>query len=112
MKEELERIVGRQAMMESSVWRAALAEGEEKGLEKGREKGREEGRAEGRRAGLAEGELGEDRLLCVEMLRQYHPAVLEALRSRVEACSDHARLRAWILDGPRMSDDEMTRAVS
>jgi len=46
------------------------------------------------------------------MIRQYHPAVLEPLRPRIEACSDHARLRAWILDGPRMTDEEMARAIS
>jgi len=95
-------------MIESSVWRAAVAEGEAKGRIEGEAKGRVEGEAKGR----AEGEIGEDRLLCVEMIRQYHPAVLDAVHHRIRACNDAARLRSWILHGPRMSDDEIVRAIS
>ena len=51
----------------------------------------------------AEGRLGAERDLCLEMLREFHPSLVSAATPVVEACSDTAVLREWILLAPKKS---------
>jgi predicted transposase YdaD len=81
--EVLTRLLGREKMIQSSVWQAALAEG------------KEEGRAEGLRA---------EREVCVELIRKRHPALLAKAIPVVEACADHTKLGAWILSAGDLDD--------
>ena len=74
---EIEKLVGRPRMMQSSIWREALAEG------------RVEGKAEGRLAGLRE--------LCLDFVRHRHPEVADRAAVRVNTCEDASLLRRWAL---------------
>jgi predicted transposase YdaD len=86
-------------MIESSVWNEAIR--------RGRVQGRTEGRVEGR----AEGSLAEDRRLCLDMVREYHPRLRSKLRATIQACTDGKRLRTWILRAPRLSDTDFAGLV-
>lgn len=97
--EELAALVGRRAMIESSVWNEAIR------------RGRVQGRTEGRTEGRAEGSLAEDRRLCLDMVREYHPRLLSKLREAIQACTDVKRLRTWILRAPRLGDTDFARLV-
>jgi predicted transposase YdaD len=93
--EELAALVGRRAMIESSVWNEAVR------------RGRVQGRTEGR----TEGTLAEDRRLCLDMVREYHPRLLSRLRATIQACTDGKRLRTWILRAPRLSDADFVGLI-
>ena len=79
---DLARIVGRNRMIQSSLYT--------------------EGRAEGR----VEGRLEAERELCLALALKYHPAVYDHLRLRVEACDEPARLKEWALAASDLSDAE------
>ena len=65
---ELTRLFGREAMIQSSFWQAAWAEGRVEGL----------------------------REACVEWIEKRHPALLPRALPAIEACQDQAMLRDWI----------------
>ena len=52
---DLESLFGRKKMIQSSVWQAALAEGEAQGKAEGKAQGKAEGKAEGKAGGSAAG---------------------------------------------------------
>jgi predicted transposase YdaD len=87
---ELARIVGRDRMIQSSLY----------------VEGRAEGRAEGRTEGRTEGRLDAERELCSELARKHHPAVFDRARPLIEACGDPARLKEWALAASDLSDAE------
>ena len=62
--EDLERVFGRRRMIQSSVWQAALAEGQAEG--------KAVGKAEGKAEGLVEGL----RIACRGQVRRHHPDLL------------------------------------
>ena len=90
-------------MIQSSVYQEALAEGEAKGRVEGEAKGRVEGEAKGR--------VEAERDLCVEMVREYHPRLLEHAVPVIQGCSDAALLKHWVLLAPRTSDEEFARLL-
>jgi len=93
--EELVALVGRRAMIESSVWNEAIRRG----------------RVQGRTEGCTEGSLAEDRRLCLDMVREYHPRLLPKLKAAIQACTDGKRLRTWILRAPRLGDADFAGLV-
>ena len=72
-------------MMQSSIWREALAEG----------------KAEGQ----AEGRVARERELCLELVRRNHPGLARRAASRVDACEDPVLLRRWFLAASDPSSD-------
>lgn len=89
---ELRRIVGRERMMESSVWQEAVAEGQVQG--------RLEGRVEGERES------------CLALVAEYHPALLDSLGPLIERCNDAARLKSWLVQIPRLSPEALLRLIT
>jgi predicted transposase YdaD len=85
--EDLERIFGRTKMIQSSVWRAAWAEGE------------------------AEGELQALRDLCREQVRKHHPSLLPRAEAAISACDDRARLKTWVLEATEHDHDAFARLL-
>lgn len=120
---QLARLVTREVLMQSGLWREALAEGKQLGISLGRTVGLEEGRAEGRAQGRAEGRAqgeaegrergqAEERLrlsrrLCLSVARRHHRGVIGRLRPVIERCTDVARLEAWIVEPPRMIQEAL-----
>jgi predicted transposase YdaD len=101
---ELSRIVGRERMMESSVWQEAVAIGQARGMALGRVEGKAEGRVEGK----VEGE----REACLALVAEFHPELLDSLRPVVERCRDAARLKAWLVQIPRLSPEALVRLIA
>ena len=95
--EELTRVVGREKMIQSSVWQAAWAEG------------KQEGEAEGKAEGEAKGRLETERELCLALVKKHHPALLAKAAPVVEACDDPGLLRTWVLSAS--DDDEKSFAT-
>jgi hypothetical protein len=75
--DQLAKVVGRDRMIQSSVWQAALAEGEAKGE--------------------ANGELKALRQACIDLIRKHHPALLPQATPAAMACQDPNVLRDWLL---------------
>lgn len=75
---KLARIVGRDRMIQSSLY--------------------VEGKAEGR--------LEDAREFCVALARKHHPAVFDRIESIIAACDDHARLKEWAVSASDLSDAE------
>ncbi|HEY6554038.1 MAG TPA: hypothetical protein VI669_11840 [Vicinamibacteria bacterium] len=78
---EIEKLVGRPRMMQSSIWREALAEGR------------------------VEGRVATERELCLELVRRNHPGLARRAASQVNACEDPAILRRWALAASDPSSD-------
>ena len=93
--EQLSRAVGREKVMRNSIWEAAMAEGEAKGLAEGQAKGMVEDR----------------RALCLELARKHHPALLAEARTVIEACNDLERLKGWILGASDADDAGFARML-
>jgi len=96
--EQLRRLVGRERIMQSSIWQEAEA--------KGREEGREEGRAEGR-----EQVLRVERELCREIVRRCHPALLDWAVPVIESCADPEKLKSWVVQAPTLSAEDYHRLL-
>lgn len=92
---ELSRIVGRDRVIESSLYREALDEG----LAKGEARGRVEGR------------LDAERDLCAALASKHHPAVFDRARRVIEGCEDPARLKEWALAASDLNDVEFLRLL-
>jgi predicted transposase YdaD len=86
---EIEKLVGRPRMMQSSIWREALAEG----------------KAEGKAEGRVEGRVSTERELCLEFVRRNHPELARRAALRANACEDPAILRRWALAASDPSSD-------
>jgi predicted transposase YdaD len=93
--EELTRVFGREIMIQSSVWQAAW----------------NEGKAQGEAKGKAEGRLAAQRELCLEFIEQHHPTLVDAARSVVEGCTDHATLREWSLKASLLDHASFARLI-
>jgi len=96
---ELERVVPKEVAMGSSLFAEV------------KRRSRAEGRAQGRVEGRAEGEVVTARLLCAELVKQHHPAILSLVAPVIEACTDAGRLQSWALAASRVSDAELARLV-
>ena len=71
--EELARVVGREKMIQSSVWQTAKAEGE------------------------AKGRVAAERELCLALVKKHHPTLSAKATPVIDACDDPSLLRAWAL---------------
>lgn len=80
---ELARIVGRDRMIQSSLYI--------------------EGKAEGR--------LEDARELCAALARKHHSTVFERARPLIEACDEPARLKEWALAASDLNDAEFLRLL-
>ena len=78
-------------MIQSSVWQAALAEGQ----------------AEGKAEGLVEGL----RMACRVQMRRHHPNLLARAEPLIEACSDRERLQAWVVEASELDHDAFARLI-
>lgn len=71
--------------------------------------------AEAREQVWAEGRaemLAGERDLCLDMLRELHPALVKSATPVVKACPDPELLRKWILLAPKTQDDtELARLM-
>jgi predicted transposase YdaD len=93
--EQLKSVFGRRKMIQSSVWQAALAEGQA------------EGKAEGKAEGLVEGL----RMACRGQIRRHHPNLLARAEPLIEACSDRERLQAWVVEASELDHDAFARLI-
>jgi len=73
-------------MIQSSVWQAALAEGKAEGLQA-------------------------ERGLCLEFIKRHHPSLLPKAKACVDACTDPAVLRNWILSAGQLDDAGFARLL-
>jgi flagellar biosynthesis/type III secretory pathway protein FliH len=80
-------------MIQSSVWQAALAEGQA------------EGKAEGKAEGLVEGL----RMACRVQMRRHHPNLLARAEPSIDACSDPERLQLWVVEASVLDDEAFAR---
>ncbi len=95
---DLSRLIGRERIMQSTIWQEAKAEGREEG----REQGREEMQTEW---------LEHNRALCLKMVKRHHPTLLEKATPAIKACTDQACLENWILQASRLTTDEFRRSL-
>jgi predicted transposase YdaD len=93
--EQLTRLFGRETMIQSSVWQAAWSEG----------------KAEGKAEGRVEGILAEQRTLCLELIKLHHPGLSAKAAAAVQACSEPAALRTWILKATQLDDPAFARLL-
>ncbi len=89
---DLGRLVGRERMLESSVWREAEERGERRGAIKGRVEG--------------------EREACLTLLSAFHPDLTTRLRPAIERCADPERLKAWLVQIPRLTPDALARLIT
>jgi hypothetical protein len=85
---ELSRMVGRDRMIQSSLY------------------------TEGRAEGLAAGRLEAERELCMALARKHHPGVFDQARQTIEACQDPDRLKEWALAASDLDDAGFLRLLS
>jgi len=94
--ETLIRLVGRDRMIRSSVIEHFMEEGEAKGRAEGENRGR----------------LDAERELCLEMVREFRPALLATATPLILDCSDTDKLKQWCVLAPKSRDDaEFARAL-
>ncbi len=82
--EEIAHVVGRDRMIESSVWTG----------------------------GVNQGRLEAVRDLCVKMIEKHHAALAPAAIPVVRACVDPARLEEWIVSASDLDDEAYARLLS
>jgi predicted transposase YdaD len=98
--EQLERLIGRERLMESSIYKW--------GLEEGQAKGRTEGLAEGRVAG----QLAEARDLCRKVVRKWHRRVSNRVLKAIEKCTDLSALEEVTLNASEWSPREIIQRLA
>ena len=88
---ELQRIVPREVAMESSLvaWVKRRS----------------------RADGLARGEVQNARAVCLDLVKQEHPAILRRVEPIIQACPDPQLLRKWTLAAPRSTPAEFMRML-
>jgi predicted transposase YdaD len=96
---QLERIIGRERIMESSIYQWGLEEGHTKGL------------TEGHAKGLLEGQLAATRKLCRETVRKWHPRAGAKVWAAIEDCTDLAALEEVTVNAPDLSAREILRRL-
>lgn len=96
---ELAQILGRDKLMQSSLWQEALAEG------------RQEGRQEGLRRGRRQGRLRTARALCRALVARYHPTFVEQAGPAIDACDDLTLLEHWSLETPAATPAAFARLL-
>jgi hypothetical protein len=89
--EQLARVIPKEVVMASSLYKEMREWAHEKGLEKGR--------------------LADARLLCSSFVKRHHAAVAPRVLPAVEACTSIARLHQWALRAPEVSSDEFVQLV-
>jgi predicted transposase YdaD len=99
---ELSRIVGRDRMIQSSLY----VEGKAEGKVEGKAEGEAEGRARGKVEGRAEGELDKAREVCVALARKHHSAVFDRAEGVIAASTDSTLLMEWAVRASDLSDAE------
>lgn len=82
--QEIARVVGREKMIQSSVWNE----------------------------GINEGGLQAERRLCVRMVEKYHPRLAVSALPAIEACSDPVRLEEWVVSAPELDDEAYARLLN
>jgi predicted transposase YdaD len=92
---QLERIIGRERIMESSIYQWGL----------------EEGQARGHAQGLLEGQLMTARKLCRETVRKWRPRAGAKVRTAIEDCTDLAVLEDVTVNAPELSTREILRRL-
>jgi hypothetical protein len=90
--EEIARMVGRERMIQSSVWNG------------GRDEGLNEGRGQGR--------LEAAREFCISMTEKYHAALAPLALATIQACTDPAQLQRWVVSAPDLDDEAYARLLS
>jgi predicted transposase YdaD len=93
--EQLERIIGKERIMESSVYQW------------GRAQGQAEGRAEGEAVGLLKGQ----REMCREAVRKWHPRAGAKVWSAIEQCTDPEALKDVMLNASEWSLEQIKRRL-
>jgi len=81
---ELARIVGRDRMIQSSLY----VEGE------------------------AQGRINGERELCAALARKHHPTVFERARTAIDRCDDPQRLKDWALAASDLSDEDFLKLLN
>ena len=94
--EQLERIIDKERLMESTVYQW----------------GRAEGRTEGEAAGLIKGQLTAARALCQKAVRKWHPRAGAKVWTAIEACTDLAALEEAALNASEWSPRDILRRLS
>jgi hypothetical protein len=109
-------VLGKDRVMQSWLWQMGRDEGEARGRAQGEAQGRAQGEAQGRAQGEAqgrvEGQTDAARRICVDLAKECHPRVAPRLLRAIEACDEPERLRAWILQCPKLSDAEYVALVT
>jgi len=93
---QLERIIGRDRLMESTVYQWGLTEG----------------LAKGEAAGLIKGQLATARALCQKAVRKWHPRAGTKVWTAIEACTDLAALEEAMLNASEWSTRDILRRLS
>jgi predicted transposase YdaD len=92
---ELSHVVGRDKMIESSIWQEAKAEGW----------------TQGRTEGLNQGRTEAERELCLALVDEFHPHLVGKAAPIIEACTDPETLKRWALAAPRSTDTALARLL-
>jgi predicted transposase YdaD len=90
--EQLERIIGKERLMESWVYQQGVAEGHTKGL--------------------IEGQLAAARELCRKAVRKWHPRAGTRVWTAIEACTDVAALEEVNLNASEWTTRDILRRLS
>ena len=61
---------------------------------------------------VAKGELNAERELCLELIKKYHPALVETAAAAIAACEDPTRLKTWILSSGDLDDEAFARLLA
>ena len=86
-EETLRSVLGKDRVMESYLWQMGLDTGEIKG------------------------EVKATREICVDLTKAFHPRVAKRVVPVIEACDQPERLRAWILECPKLSDADFAALI-
>ena len=62
-------------------------------------------------AAWAEGVQAEQKGLCLEFIKRHHPGLLPKAKACVDACTDPAVLRDWILSAGDLDDAGFARLL-
>ena len=97
--EQLNRIIGRERIMESWIY------------QEGRAEGRAEGLLEGHTKGLLEGQLAAARELCREAVRHWHPRAGKRVWKAISDCTDLAALKEVTVNASEWSTRDILRRL-
>jgi uncharacterized membrane protein YheB (UPF0754 family) len=100
--EQLARVIPREVVMASSLYKEMREWAHQKGVEEGLARGLEKG---------LEKELADARRLCSSFVKRHHATVAGRVLPAIEACTDVARLHRWALRAPEVSTEEFVRLV-